>query len=436
MCRDAPPPPDFGPLADAMREVGSQMAALGRDQLAFGRQRYEETMPLYQQMVASNLSGQQIAQELAKDAAKERLKYRALEDSILNDVQRMDARRTQDQFAGQAAADIQQSLGTQRAVANRNLTRLGINPNSGRFAALNSDFALRGAAATAGAKTQARLAGENAVLGAKYQAANIGRGLPGTVLSGVGTAANIGGQAGSLLQQQNAPMYQGFSGAMSGLSGQMAGINNVGNLMNQAYQNQLAAYNADSGALAGLGQIAGMAAGYFSSEDYKKDKAPVKRGAALQAINQMPVESWRYKEGVQDGGARRHIGPYAEDFQRATGVGNGRMIPAQDAIGLTMKAVQELDDKVESMRPMKKSRGGAIGGDKDGRDGGKVTGPGGPTDDRVAAITDSGRPVLLSDGEYVIRADRVRELGKKFFDDLNAGKKYSDGRRRKALRKA
>ena len=67
MCSDAPPPPDFTPLANAMREVGDKMAALGQQQLAFGQQRYQETMPLYQQLVSSNLQGQQLAMEQAQD---------------------------------------------------------------------------------------------------------------------------------------------------------------------------------------------------------------------------------------------------------------------------------------------------------------------------------------------------------------------------------
>ena len=91
MCSDAPPPPDFTPLANAMREVGDKMAALGQQQLAFGQQRYQETMPLYQQLVASNLQGQNLAMEMAKDAAKERLKYRALEDSLVEEAQRTSA---------------------------------------------------------------------------------------------------------------------------------------------------------------------------------------------------------------------------------------------------------------------------------------------------------------------------------------------------------
>jgi hypothetical protein len=335
-----------------MREVGDKMAALGEKNLAFGQQRYQETMPLYQQMVSSNVQGQQLAQELARDAAKERLKYRALEDAIIQDVQQFDQRGRQDRFAGQAAADTQQALATQRGIANRNLTRMGINPNSARFAALNDEFALRGAGATAGAKTNARFAAEQMGFGLKNSAAAIGRNLPATALSGISTAANVGGQTSALLNSQNTPMFQGFQGAMGGLQGQMNSIQGAGNLINQGYQNQLAAYNADGGALGGLGQIAGMAAGYF----------------------------------LKDGGV----------------VGK--------------------DGKVDM---------------NEDRAGGKIVGPGTGTSDSVKAINvDTGEPIRLSNGEYVIRAERVRELGKAFFDELNEGKKPSDGRRRKAIRKA
>jgi predicted nucleic acid-binding Zn-ribbon protein len=46
--------------------------------------------------------------------------------------------------------------------------------------------------------------------------------------------------------------------------------------------------------------------------------------------------------------------------------------------------------------------------------GGRVSGPGGPTADRV--------PAMLSDGEYVIRASSVSRFGSAFFDALNSGR--------------
>jgi len=421
MCSDAPAAPDYTPLANAMKEVGDKMYSLGQEQLSFGRQRYQETLPLYQKMIGQDIQGQQLAMDLAKDAAKERLKYRALEDEILTQTRRFNQNQQADIYAGRAGADVEGALAQQRTVANRNLTRMGINPNSARFAALNNQFALSGAAGKAGAMTNARMAAENQGLALKYQAANLGRGLPGTALSAIGTGVGAGAGAHGLIQGQNAPMYQGFSGAMGGLQGQMNTINSQANMLNMGFQNQMAGYQAEQSAMAGMGQVAGMAAMAFSSEDYKKDKTPIKDGAALHAVNNMEVESWNYKPGIADGGSHPHVGTYAEQFKRETGLGDGKMLPLQDALGVTMKAVQDLDKKVSAMmRVERKANGGTVRGGKnrDGR-GGAIKGPGTGTSDSVKAVNkDNGRPIALSTGEYIIPEDTVRKVGKETLDRL------------------
>ena len=61
----------------------------------------------------------------------------------------------------------------------------------------------------------------------------------------------------------------------------------------------------------------------------------------------MPVEKWKYKEGVSDEG--HHIVQYAEDFKEQTGLGDGKSINLIDGLGLTMKAVQELSSKVDKI---------------------------------------------------------------------------------------
>ena len=131
----------------------------------------------------------------------------------------------------------------------------------------------------------------------------------------------------------------------------MSGYGNQANILNAQYANQLSAWNAkqqaDAAGFGGLmGGVGTMVGGIWSSKKLKEDKKPIPDGA-LDAMNSMPVQSWKYKDGVADGGY--HIGPYAEDFQKATGKGDGTSIPIVDAIGVTMKAVQELDQKVEKL---------------------------------------------------------------------------------------
>lgn len=91
----------------------------------------------------------------------------------------------------------------------------------------------------------------------------------------------------------------------------------------------------------------GMAiASLFSSEDFKEDKKKIDVNSILDAIKTMPIESWKYKDGIADGG--HHIGPYAGDFADRFG-GNGVTINGVDAIGVGLAGIQGLANKVDKL---------------------------------------------------------------------------------------
>lgn len=410
MCSDAPPPPDMTPIANAMTALGNQMTALGNRQLEFSERRFQETMPFYQRMVNANLEGQRMAMQMAREAQDDRQPFRALENQMVTEALNQDRAGYRNLMAGRAASDVEQAASTARATAVRNLSRMGINPNAARFADLNNEIAFVTAAQKAGAMTNARLTADQMLDQKRMNAINVGRNLPQTQLSAIGTGSNVGNSNAALFGAQDAGMTRGYEGAMRGLSGALGAQSGIANMMNQGYANQLAAYQADNAAWSGLGQMAGTAAMmYFSSEDMKKDKQPMARGEALSAVRGMPVERWTYKEGVEDEG--RHVGPYAEDFSRQTGMGNGRAIHVQDAIGVALGAIKDLDAKVEALgksKPAKKMKSGGL-----------VRGPGTGTSDSVKAVNqDSGDPIRLSNGEYVLPADTVRKVGKEALDQL------------------
>jgi hypothetical protein len=83
-----------------------------------------------------------------------------------------------------------------------------------------------------------------------------------------------------------------------------------------------------------------------SDENAKEDKREVK--GVLDALKKMPIEAWKYKDGEGDGG--EHIGTYAQDFKKQTGLGDGKNINVIDALGVTMGAVKELAEKVENLK--------------------------------------------------------------------------------------
>lgn len=68
----------------------------------------------------------------------------------------------------------------------------------------------------------------------------------------------------------------------------------------------------------------------------------------LAGVAALAVEAWRYKPetGLEQ---QTHIGPYAEDFRAAFGVGDGVTIDPIDAVGVCLAAIKALSQKVEAL---------------------------------------------------------------------------------------
>ena len=56
------------------------------------------------------------------------------------------------------------------------------------------------------------------------------------------------------------------------------------------------------------------------------------------------MASWAYRNSTEG----RHVGPVAEDFAAAFGLGDGRSIAGIDADGIAFAAIQGLDAKLEA----------------------------------------------------------------------------------------
>ncbi len=62
----------------------------------------------------------------------------------------------------------------------------------------------------------------------------------------------------------------------------------------------------------------------------------------------MPVNSWNY---IAEGRQSRHLGPFAEDFAAAFGLGNGnRAIGLLDIDGVNFAAVKALEQRTADLR--------------------------------------------------------------------------------------
>jgi hypothetical protein len=85
-----------------------------------------------------------------------------------------------------------------------------------------------------------------------------------------------------------------------------------------------------------------------SSRQLKTAERAIDGSSVLAGVAALPVDAWRYRPetGLEQ---QIHIGPYAEDFRAAFGVGDGVTISTIDAIGVCLAAIRALSEKVETL---------------------------------------------------------------------------------------
>ena len=83
----------------------------------------------------------------------------------------------------------------------------------------------------------------------------------------------------------------------------------------------------------------------LSDRNAKEEVRAVNPQEVLEKVAALPVNTWKYK--AQDASIR-HIGPMAQDFKAAFGVGETETgITTVDADGVALAAIQGLNQKVE-----------------------------------------------------------------------------------------
>lgn len=81
---DAPPPPDYKPVADASRESAEIAARLGRDQLDEARRQYEQNMSIARPVVDAQLDIMRQTTEQGRDYYEYGKTFRPLEQQMLS----------------------------------------------------------------------------------------------------------------------------------------------------------------------------------------------------------------------------------------------------------------------------------------------------------------------------------------------------------------
>ncbi|HEY9173519.1 MAG TPA: tail fiber domain-containing protein [Verrucomicrobiae bacterium] len=85
-----------------------------------------------------------------------------------------------------------------------------------------------------------------------------------------------------------------------------------------------------------------------SDRNVKEDFQPVDPQAVLAKVVALPLSEWRYKDDEE---RSRHLGPVAQDFHAAFGLGpDDKHIATVDADGVALAAIQGLNQKLEGTR--------------------------------------------------------------------------------------
>jgi hypothetical protein len=234
------------------------MAEQGDRQLTFAREQYDEMAPLARRAADQQFAAQAEQMGMAREDRERYLStFVPVEQGLVRRAQEFNTDAYREQLASQAAADAARAFGTTQGMTSRNLSRMGVAPGSGAAMSQMNQNALGLASMRAGAMTGSRLQSEGEGMNRLYNAAALGRGLPGQTLSAYGSSVG----AGSAAQQTSmAPgtkymqgMGQGASTIGSGLQMQQSGLTSI--LGNQAnlYGQKMGAQTEMLGTAVGVG---------------------------------------------------------------------------------------------------------------------------------------------------------------------------------------
>ncbi len=302
------------PKADPKIGIAAEMSAqTGKDMLNWQKQQAQITN-----------------QWAIEDRDRYKTKFEPMQDQLIDEANTWNSDERRSRRVNESVADVENQASLQTGARNRQMTAMGVRPDAGRFQSESIKGGNVITLAKAGAANLTRRSVEAEAGAKKASAVNMGNGM----------AVNPGTSMGL------------SSGAMaSGASAAMAGYGQQANLLNTQHNQQMNAYNQQQ---AGIGALAGTAGrlltsapllAMLSSKEAKTDKKPAR--GVLKSVENLPVDEWTYKAGMGDEG--RHIGPYAEDFRRETGKGDGKSIPVVDGIGLALGAIKELSAKVDKI---------------------------------------------------------------------------------------
>lgn len=196
----------------------------------------------------------QQAQEDRQWNLGKRDKLDAAQQPLLDEAKNFDEGARRDELMAQSTADIEKAFGGAQDAQTRQLSRMGVNPSSGKALAMGNQMALSKALAEAGAGSAATQAAKGEKHTLQSNAANMLAGYPAAASGLSGSGANFGGLGLTYANNGLAGMNSGLTQA-GGVAGQLG--SNATGMWGQQASSYNAGLQADASASAGMGSAIG-----------------------------------------------------------------------------------------------------------------------------------------------------------------------------------
>ena len=292
---------------------------------------------------AAEMSDYQLAQAQRRDNEywNETVPYRGMVD---DNIERLYSEAGIQNQVNNATADVNAAMSNAQAQAQRGLTRMGVNPNSGAYGNMANATSLQQATAMAAAANKTRTAAEQAGLASRFQSlgaklglAGLGATNAGLATSALGTGLSAAGGMAGAAANNIGTNNQTFGATMNGMA---QGISGATNLYSAQANAQAQANNA-SGEMFGaiLGAGARLGAARIASDRRLKENIELVGVDERTGLN---LYEFTYKGG--DG--TRFIGVMADEAEQVMPeavytMPDGYKAVNYAALGIEMVAVKE-----------------------------------------------------------------------------------------------
>lgn len=251
---------------ETQKQIADRQFALQKESLDYFKERQVGLDATTEEVVRRQMA---MAEETNKQGTEmynyQKDVFRPVEQSLVSQAMRESTPEYYEQYVQKAVASTASAQRNAQGQTERNLSSMGVNPNSGAWQSQQRGLTLGNAAALGGVANDSRDKAESLSWARQAEVAGLGKGLVGAGNASYGLAANANNSAvGAANSATNtAAGTMGTATQYGGLAVQ--GSNNVTQAHNDIYKTAANASGQQGGGLGGaLGSLAGQFAGSAS----------------------------------------------------------------------------------------------------------------------------------------------------------------------------